>query len=77
MKFYKLRAKMVEKGMTQEKLAIALKIAPQTLNAKINGRTQFTLEELLKVTSILRIENPTDIFFTEKFQNEINEVEER
>lgn len=68
---------MVEKGMTQEKLAIALKIAPQTLNAKINGRTQFTLEELLKVTSILRIENPTDIFFTEKFQNEINEVEER
>lgn len=77
MKFYKLRAKMVEKGMTQEKLAIALKIAPQTLNAKINGRTQFTLEELLKVTSILGIENPTDIFFTEKFQNEINEVEER
>lgn len=68
---------MVEKGMTQEKLAIALKIAPQTLNAKINGRTQFTLEELLKVTSILGIENPTDIFFTEKFQNEINEVEER
>lgn len=63
--------------MTQEKLAIALKIAPQTLNAKINGRTQFTLEELLKVTSILGIENPTDIFFTEKFQNEINEVEER
>ena len=77
MKFYKLRAKMIEKGMTQEKLAIALKIAPQTLNAKINGRTQFTLEELLKVTSILGIENPTDIIFTEKFQNEINEVEER
>ncbi|MEI3380861.1 MAG: helix-turn-helix transcriptional regulator [Dorea sp.] len=65
MKFCKLRAKMIEKGMNQGELAMALKIAPQTLNAKINGRTQFNLEELIKMTAILGIKNPVDVFFEE------------
>lgn len=75
MKFYKLRAKMMEKEMTQEKLAMALKIAPQTLNAKINGRTQFTLEEVLEIVSILEIDNPVDIFFTENFKSTRNKYD--
>ena len=75
MKFYKLRAKMMEKEMTQEKLAMALKIAPQTLNAKINGRTQFTLEEVLEIVSILEIDNPVDIFFAENFKSTINKYD--
>lgn len=56
---------MIEKGMNQGELAMALKIAPQTLNAKINGRTQFNLEELIKMTAILGIKNPVDVFFEE------------
>ena len=75
MKFYKLRAKMMEKEMTQEKLAMALKIAPQTLNAKINGRTQFTLEEVLEIVSILEIDNPVDIFFAENFKSTRNKYD--
>lgn len=63
MKFCKLRAKMIEKGMNQGELAMALKIAPQTLNAKMNGRTQFNLEEIIKITNILEIKNPIDVFF--------------
>ena len=61
--------------MTQEKLAMALKIAPQTLNAKINGRTQFTLEEVLEIVSILEIDNPVDIFFTENFKSTRNKYD--
>lgn len=66
MKFKKLRAKMVEREMTQEKLADVLGISVQTLNSKINGRTQFTLEEVIKMTDILEIQNPTDIFLGKK-----------
>ena len=51
--------------MNQGELAMALKIAPQTLNAKINGRMQFNLEELIKMTAILEIKNPVDVFFEE------------
>lgn len=65
----------MEKEMTQEKLAMALKIAPQTLNAKINGRTQFTLEEVLEIVSILEIDNPVDIFFTENFKSTRNKYD--
>ena len=66
---------MMEKEMTQEKLAMALKIAPQTLNAKINGRTQFTLEEVLEIVSILEIDNPVDIFFAENFKSTRNKYD--
>ena len=54
---------------------MALKIAPQTLNAKINGRTQFTLEEVLEIVSILEIDNPVDIFFTENFKSTRNKYD--
>lgn len=63
MAFDKLKGKIRECRMSQESLAKELDITVQALNAKLNGRTQFTLEEVVKITEILSIEEPVDIFF--------------
>ena len=34
----------------------------QSLNAKLNGRSQFTLEEVVKISEHFKIDNPVDIF---------------
>ena len=59
-----LKGKMVEKKYTQKKLAKEIGITIQSLNAKLNKRSQFTIEEAAKIISILEIENPVEIFFT-------------
>lgn len=63
MSFDKLKGKMAEVRMSQEKLSKCLGITVQTLNAKLNGRSQFTLEEVIKITKELNIKDPVDIFF--------------
>lgn len=60
----KLKGLMVEKKYTQSKLAIELNLSVQSLNAKLNGRNQFTLDEVVKISKILNVEDPRDIFFT-------------
>lgn len=64
MSFDKLKGKMTEKHMSQEKMAKSLGITVQALNAKLNGRSKFTLEEVVKITEILSLKDPVDIFFT-------------
>jgi len=49
MSFDKLKGKMTEMRVSQEKLSKALGITVQSLNAKLNGRSQFTLEEAVKI----------------------------
>ena len=44
-------------------MAEALGITVQALNAKLNGRSQFTLEEVVRITDILSLKDPVDIFF--------------
>jgi transcriptional regulator with XRE-family HTH domain len=63
MSFDKLKGKMAEIKMSQEKLSRCLGITVQSLNAKLNGRSQFTLEEVVKITKELNIKDPVDIFF--------------
>ena len=63
MSFDKLKGKMVEMHVSQDRLAKELGITVQTLNAKINRRSPFTLEEVIKITEYLKLENPVDIFF--------------
>lgn len=65
----KLKGKMIENGYSQSKMAKEIGISVQTLNAKLNGRTQFTLDEVVKITSILRINNPIEIFFNNTVPN--------
>ena len=63
MSFDKLKGKMAEAHVSQEKLSKQLGITVQSLNAKINGRSQFTLEEVVKITAYLNLEDPVNIFF--------------
>ena len=64
MSFDKLKGKMTEGHLSQKSMAEALGITAQALNAKLNGRTQFTLEEAVKITEFLNLKDPVDIFFT-------------
>ena len=63
MSFDKLKGKMTEGHLSQKSMAEALGITVQTLNAKLNGRSQFTLEEVVRITDILSLKDPMDIFF--------------
>lgn len=63
MSFDKLKGKMAEQKVSQECLAKSLGITVQSLNAKLNGRSQFTLGEVIKITEVLSIKEPVDIFF--------------
>lgn len=63
MSFDKLKGKMMEQHMSQEKMAKKLGITVQSLNAKLNKKRNFTLEEVVKITEILSLEDPVDIFF--------------
>ena len=63
MSFDKLKGKMTEARVSQNKMAEYLGITVQALNAKLNGRSQFTLEEVVKITNYLSLKDPVDIFF--------------
>lgn len=69
MSFDKLKGKMTEKRMSQERMAKGLGITVQSLNAKLNGRSQFTLEEVVKIAEMLSLKDPVDIFFTPNVPN--------
>lgn len=76
MSFDKLKGKMTERHLSQAELAKCLGITVQALNAKLNGRSPFILEEVVKITDILSLDNPVDIFFRPsipKMQHNINE----
>lgn len=66
----KLKAKLKEKGLTQEAVAGKMYMNPATFNRKINnseGET-LTVKEVEMLAGILQIprEHLTEIFFTEK-----------
>lgn len=52
-KFPKLRAKIVERGITQGQLAKAIGIEKSTLSAKMNGKTEFKLAEMTLIRMYL------------------------
>lgn len=49
----KLKAKRVEKGLTQTQLANLIGIAPATYNHKENGVAYFSFNEILKLLNVL------------------------
>jgi transcriptional regulator with XRE-family HTH domain len=65
--FLKLRGAVAEKGTTMGNLAKELNITPQGLTLKLQGKTQFTLEEMIKSCNYL--EAPIDIFFDPELHN--------
>jgi len=59
----KIKSYMALHGFTIKSLAAELGIATKTMSSKISGKAYFTVNEARKITELLRIENPTDIFF--------------
>ena len=55
---------MREYNMTQQNLADELGISVQSFNAKINGKVPFTVPEAKKISELLNLENPSEIFFS-------------
>ncbi len=67
--YNKLKGIMREKGYSQKLLATEMGMTVQSINAKLNGRTQFTIEEALSIILILNIEKPGEIFFEDNIPN--------
>ena len=67
----RLKAAIIAAGYTQCAFAGLLGIAKTTLNAKINGRASFTMDEAEHVCELLNIRSPAQraaLFFGEKSQ---------
>ncbi len=64
----KLRAKRVEKQLTQVELAEKLHISAQSYNSKENGKIDFTLSEIQDLMYYLDCEF-NDIFFKKEVAN--------
>lgn len=61
----KIKARLVELGLTQKDVACALDIAQATVSQKINGVRPLYLDEAEKLISLLKIESTAlrDYFF--------------
>lgn len=57
----KLRAIIVEKGMTQEQVARAIGITPKTFYTKMKEGV-FRTDEVMRIAKLLEIEDPGAIF---------------
>lgn len=63
----KLRARMVLAGMSQAELAKICGVTENTLSNKLQGRTEFKADEIVKICEALGIqdaETRNDIFLT-------------
>lgn len=69
MNYNKLKGIMREKKYSQNKLAKQIGITTQSLNAKLNGRSQFTIEEAINIIAVLKIIKPEEIFFNNTVSN--------
>lgn len=65
----KLKGIMREYNYSQKKLAEELGITVQALNAKLNGRSVFTVPEADRICKIFQIAKPEEIFFTKQIPN--------
>lgn len=55
MDYSKLRGAIREKFSSQEAFATALKMSPASLSAKLNGRTEWQSDEIVKACLLLSI----------------------
>ena len=64
----KIRAKIVEQGMTQGEVAKIIGISPNSLSRKLLGKRDFLLSEVIALCSVLALDKPEEIFLDEKSQ---------
>lgn len=56
----KLKGRMVEMGFTQRTLAHRIGINKNTLNAKLNGKSNFDTGEIILICDALGIQSPEE-----------------
>ncbi len=66
MDMYKLDYELKRNGVSAEELCKHLGISKSAFYRKKRGATQFTLEEIKKICSFLKLETPMEIFFADK-----------
>lgn len=59
----RLKAKIVESGLTQAQVAKKLGISTTSMNNKIQNKHPFNSSEMFLLCDILHIEDPKPIFF--------------
>lgn len=64
----KIRAKIIERGMTQGEVAKIIGISANSLSRKLLGKRDFWLSEVIALCSVLELDNPQEIFLEEKSQ---------
>lgn len=62
----KLKARLLEKGLTQSEIADKLKISYQSFNYKLHNINEFKASEIKKLCEILDISNKDAYFFCEE-----------
>lgn len=65
MKFKNLLAEMARAGLNQRKLATKSKMRPETLSAKITGKSEFTLGECKRIRDVINPDLKLEYLFQE------------
>lgn len=58
-----LKAKIAERGLTQEKVAVSIGISNTSMTNKVNNYRGFTVTEIAKLCELLKIDNKDTYFF--------------
>lgn len=64
----KIKAKIVECGMTQGEVAQIIGISANSFSRKLLGKRDFLLSEVIALCSVLNFDNPEEIFLDKKSQ---------
>lgn len=64
----KIKAKIVERGMTQGEVAEIIGISANSLSRKLLGKRDFLLSEVIALCSVLELEDPGEFFLEAKSQ---------
>lgn len=61
--FYNLKAEMIRKRLTAEELAKAVGMSNAMLSRKLNGKSEFVLDDILKIKSVLGVQMDIEELF--------------
>lgn len=64
-----IRGKMAEAGLTQSELAFKFGMSSNSLSRKLTGKRDFRLDEVCRICSVLKIDNPSPYFFAAVIPN--------
>ena len=60
----KLNAEMARKGITSAYLAKELGLTPTTLSLKLNGKSEISLKQAVRIKAILGVDIPLETLFS-------------